>query len=180
MLTSLLVPIVVATVALFFASFLTWMVLPLHFKDWRKLQQEDSLIGALTEIGIEPGNYMFPGWTTPDEMKSQEYQEKWERGPAGIMTIFPKVNMGKNLALTFIYFLVVTFCLAYLATLALPAGATFMPVFRFVATAGLLTFLPGVLCHSIWFHNRVVGHVIESIAYALIVGAIFAAMWPAA
>lgn len=180
MLTSLLVPIVVAAIALFFASFLSWMVLPLHFADWRKLPQEDGLIGALTELGVPPGNYMFPGWETPEEMKSPEYQQKYNRGPAGVMTIFPATGMGKKLGLTFVYFLVVCFCLAYLATLALPRGAEFLPVFRFVSTAALLTFLTAMLQHAIWFQNRIVGHVIESIAYACIVGAIFAALWPGA
>jgi hypothetical protein len=180
MLTSLLVPIVLASVALFFASFLSWMVLPLHFSDWRKLDQEDSLMSALTDIGIPPGNYMFPGWNTPDEMKSAEYQAKYERGPSGIVTVFASTGMGGKLVLTFVYFLTVCFCLAYLTTLALEPGAEFLPVFRFVSTAALLTFLAAMVQHTIWFRNRITGHVIESIAYACIMGAIFAAMWPAA
>ena len=118
-------------------------------------------------------------WDTPEEMRSQEYQEKLSRCPRGIITVFPNVSMGKNLGLTLVYFLVVTSVLAYLAALALPPGAAFMSVFRFVASAALLAFLSAILSHAIWFHNRVVGHVIESVAYALIVGAIFAAMWPA-
>ena len=180
MLSGLIVPILIASVALFFASFLSWMVLPLHFSDWKKLDQEDGLIGALTEMGVGPGNYMFPGWDTPEEMKSDEYQEKYQRGPAGIMTVFPSANMGKNLALTFVYFLAVNFCLAYLATLALDRGAEFMAVFRFVSTAGLLAYLTAMIQHAIWFKNRIVGHVIESVAYACIVGAVFAALWPGA
>lgn len=179
MLGSLLVPVVIAAVALFFASFLSWMVLPLHFADWRKLKTEDELLAALDGLDVPQGNYMFPGWDTPTEMKSKEYEAKWNRGPSGIMTVFPQVSMGRNLGLTFLYFLVVCFCLAYLSTLALPPAADFAAVFRFVSTAGLLTFLAAILQHAIWFHNRVVGHIIESIAYACIVGAIFAAMWPA-
>jgi hypothetical protein len=180
MLSSLLLPIVLASVALFFASFLSWMVLPLHFSDWNKLEQEDSLMAALTEMGVPPGNYMFPGWNTIDEMKRPEYQAKYERGPSGIVTVFASTGMGGKLALSFLYFLSVCFCLAYLATLALEPGAEFRPVFRFVSTAALLTFLAAIVQHAIWFQNRITGHVIESIAYACIVGAIFAAMWPAA
>lgn len=180
MLTSLTLPILGTAAALFFASFLSWMVLPLHFSDWRKLDQEDGLIGALTELGVKPGNYMFPGWNTPAEMKAPEYQAKYERGPCGIMTVFGKTSMGKNLALTFAFFLAVSFCLAYLATLALPPGADFMAVFRFVATAGFMTFLAAMVQHAIWFRSRITGHVIESIAYACIAGAIFGGLWPAA
>ena len=75
-------------------------------------------------------------------------------------------------------FLGVSFCLAYLATLALEPGAGFMAVFRFVSTAGFIAFLSAIVQHAIWFKVRIVGHVIESIAYAAIVGAVFAAMWP--
>lgn len=55
-----------------------------------------------------------------------------------------------------------------------------MTVFRFVATAGLMTFLAAIVQHAIWFHNRIVGHIIESVLYAAIVAGIFGAMWPAA
>jgi hypothetical protein len=82
--------------------------------------------------------------------------------------------------LTFVYFLVVSFCIAYLATLALQPGASSFNVFRFVTTAGLMTFLPAMIAHAIWFHCRIVGHIIESIAYAVVTGSIFALLWPGA
>jgi len=178
MITNLILPILIATVALFFTSFLSWMVLPFHRKDWLKLKKEDALMSAVRDLGIARGSFMFPGVDTQAEMKSEDYKRKWEAGPCGIITIYPIVNMGKNLGLTVVYFLVVSFCLAYLATLALEPGASFMAVFRFVSTAGLMTFLAAIVQHSIWFHNRIVGHVIESILYAAISGAIFAWMWP--
>ena len=178
MLIDLALPIVLSAVALFFASFLSWMVLPFHRQDWVKLASEDEFLKAARECRLTPGNYMFPGCNTPDEMKSPEHQAKWEAGPRGVMTVFGNVNMARNLGLTFLFYLAVSFCLAYLATLALTPGADFMSVFRFVSTAGLLTFLAGIVPHAIWFHCRIVGHVLESIAYAAIVGAIFAGMWP--
>lgn len=178
MLTSLMLPIVLSAVALFFASYLSWMVLPFHRQDWIKLAREDQLMQAVRECEIPIGNYMFPAAGSHAETRSAEYAAKWAIGPCGILSIYPKVNMLRNLGLTFVYFLVVSFCLAYLGTLALPKGAEFMPVFRFVSTAALLTFLASIVQHAIWFHARIVGHVIESLAYAAIIGAIFAAMWP--
>lgn len=180
MLTSLLLPLLLSAVALFFASFLSWMVLPIHVQDWRKLAREDELMNTVRSINPPPGSYMFPGWNTHAEMKGADYQKKCEAGPSGIITVFPNVNMGINLGLTFLYFLVVSFLLAYLGTIALPAGSGFMDVFRFISTAAFMTFLAAILQHSIWFKNRIVGHVIESVCYAAIAGAIFAAMWPAA
>ena len=68
--TTLILPIVLSTIALFFASFLAWMVVPLHRKDWVKLEREDDLITTVRDLGASPGNYMFPGCETPAEMKS--------------------------------------------------------------------------------------------------------------
>ena len=178
MLMSLWLPIVLSALALFFASFLSWMVLQLHRKDWLKLAKEDQLMQAVRDCEIPIGSYMFPGCGSAEEMKSEGYAKKWEAGPSGILTVYPRVSMGKNLSLTFLYFLVVNFCLAYLATLALKPGADFMAVFRFVSTAGFMTFLAAIVQHAIWFHSRIVGHILESIVYAAICGAIFAAMWP--
>ena len=178
MLISLILPIVLSSVALFFASFLSWMVLQLHKKDWKKLGNEDEFMDKVGKLDIAPGSYMFPGCESPEEMKSEGFKAKAAAGPNGVITIFPDMKMGKQLALTYVYFLVMSFCIAYLATIALVPGEEFMKVFRFVATAGLMTFLPAIVAHSIWFANRIVGHIIESVVYAVIVGSIFAAMWP--
>ena len=180
MLSSLILPVVVSAIALFFASFLSWMVLQLHRDDWKKLAQEDDFLKSTAELNIPTGSYMFPGCNDPKEMQSEDYKKKWEAGPCGVMTVYPKVNMGRNLGLTFVYFLVVSFLLAYLSTLALERGAEFRAVFRFFSTAGLIAFLSAIVQRAIWFHSRIVGHVIESIAYAAIVGAVFGWLWPAA
>ena len=173
-------PIVVSTIALFFASFLSWMVLRLHERDWVKIDGEDRLIETVRELNVPTGNYMFPGCTSMKEMNDPEYQQKYKTGPRGIITVLPEPNMGKNLALTFVYFFLCCCTFAYLASFALDQGQDSMTVFRFVATVALLTFCASVLQHAIWFRNRVVGHVIESVAYSLIAGAIFAAFWPVA
>lgn len=180
MLLSLWLPIILSAIALFFASFLSWMALQLHKRDWGKLPAEERFLNAVREINPAPGSYMYPACDTAAERNSPEYQKKFAEGPRGVMTVFGPFSMGQNLGLTFAYFLVISFCLAYLATLAFPSpGAPFMAVFRFVSTAGLLTFLSAIVQHAIWFRCRIIGHVIESVAYAAIVGVIFAALWPA-
>jgi hypothetical protein len=179
-LASLLVPIVLSAVVLFFASFLSWMILQLHKDDWRRIDREDEFLAAVRPFNLPEGSYMFPRPVTPADMKSEAFQAKYKAGPRGVMTILAPTNMGVNLAMTMAYFLVVSLGLGYLASIAFKAGEKpdFLEVFRFVFTAGLFTFLAAVVQHSIWFRNRIVGHVIESIAYAAIVGVLFAAMWP--
>ena len=177
MLLSLALPIVLSGVALFFASFISWMVFKLHKDDWKKFPNEDAVLAAVG-ANATPGSYMVPGTNHPSEMSTPEFQKKFEAGPRLVMTVMPKVGMGQSLVLTFVYFLAVSFILAYLASIAFPAKADFMNVFRFVFTAGLAVFLSAIVAHSIWFRARIVGHLIESIAYAAIVGAIFAGLWP--
>ena len=178
-LTALLLPILLSAVALFFASFVSWMVVPNHNSDWGALPNEDGITDAIRSAGVAPGNYMFP-YAPPKDRQSPEHMAKVERGPMGVITVFPGMTMGRNLGLTFLTFLLASACLAYLATLGLQPGATFREVFRFLSTAAFLTFATSVVQHAIWFRCRIVGHVLEAIVYAAIVGAISGAMWPAA
>ena len=86
MLTSLLIPIVVATVAIFFTSFLSWMILQLHKKDWVKLAKEDEFMDAVRKCDIPIGSYMFPASGSPEEMKSEAFQAKMKAGPCGVLS----------------------------------------------------------------------------------------------
>lgn len=179
-LAQLWLPILLSGVALFFASFLSWMVLGLHKPDWGKIEREDDFLDAVRRSGMQRGrSYMFPNFCTVEEMKGPDFQRKFKAGPNGLVTVFVPYPMPRNLALTFVSFLVASAILAYVGTIGLPAGAPFLTVFRFFSAASLLAFLFAIVQHSIWFQNRIVGHVIESIAYSLLVGAIFAALWPA-
>ena len=57
-------------------------------------------------------------------MKSEAFQSKYMAGPRGVLTILPVANMGQNLGLTIVYFLVVSLGLAYLASVAFKPGPT--------------------------------------------------------
>jgi hypothetical protein len=180
MVFSLWLPILLCTVVLFFVSFLSWVVLPFHRKDWVKLPDEESFLEGVRKSNPPLGSYMFPGCADPNEQNSPEYQKRFAENPRGVVTFLPVPNMGRNLGLTVLFFFVTSFTLGYLGTIGLPAGSDFLKVFRFFATAGLLTYLSSMVCHSIWFQNRIVGHVLESIMYALLTGVIFAFFWPKA
>lgn len=179
MLISLVLPIAISTVVLFFASFLSWMVLKLHVTDWNKIAKEADLMSAVKQCDLPVGSYMFPRCENHAEMQTPEFQAKYAAGPRGIMTIMAPVNMGQNLGLTVLYFLAVSIGLAYLATTAFPHGGDFLSVFRFVFIAAWMTFLAAMVQHAIWFRPRIVGHVIESVAYAALTAFVFAALWPA-
>jgi hypothetical protein len=178
-LTALIWPILISTIVLFFASFLSWMVLGLHKKDWLKLPKEDEFMAAVKKCDPPVGSFMFPNCETAAERQSPEFQAKYMAGPRGVMTVLSPVNMGQNLGMTMAYFFVVSTGLACLASMAFSPGADFLTVFRFVFLAGLMTFLAAIVAHAIWFRPRIVGQVIESVAYAALTATIFAALWPA-
>lgn len=180
-LPDLWLPIVLATVAVFFTSFLSWMVLQIHKADWRKLADEDGFMAFVRQQGVPAGSYMFPLCEKMAEMQTPEFQAKLTAGPRGMLTVFTgSVSMGPSLGLTFLLFLVVNIVLAYLGTIGLAKGAEFVTVFRFFATAALLAYLTGITQYSIWFRPRLTGYVIESSLYGLVTGLIFAGLWPAA
>jgi hypothetical protein len=178
-LASLWLPILLSGVALFIASFLAWMVIGHHKADSSGLQNEDAFSKFVRECNLAPGAYMFPHCPTKEEWKSEAFQERMKSGPNGMLYIWqPNINMGFNMFLTFLLFTAISFVIAYLAGMVIPPGADPWFVFRFVATAAVLVHATSGLLNAIWFRRKILGDVIDGIAYGLITGAIFAAMWP--
>jgi hypothetical protein len=183
LLASLWLPIIVVPIVLFFASFLAWAILPHHKPDWKKWPDEDALLKAVRESGAEPGLYLFPNIPECD-MKNPDNQKLYARGPWGVVSVWPsKPNMGRNMALTVLYFFVVTFFIAYLASVALPAGASFARVLQVVGTAGLLAYCAGGILQEIWFTvplRAKVMNLLDGISYGLITAVLFGLLWPGA
>jgi len=73
---------------------------------------------------------------------------------------------------------VALYFLSFLATLGVPAGTDFMPVFRFVGTAAILTYTAASVPGTIWFNLRLPGYIIDGLMHGLATGAIFACFWP--
>lgn len=183
MLLALWLPILVCAIVLFFASFLAWAVLPHHNPDWKKLPDEDRFFAFIKEQNIAPGEYLFP-LIDPKQMKDPAMVERYSAGPWGIVNLWPsKPSMGKNMALTVLTFLVVSFFIAYIAAAALPRGASFTEVFQIVAVAAILAYTAGSICREIWFTRPLRAKVmdfIDGVAYGIITGVIFGLLWPAA
>lgn len=178
-LLSLWLPIVVSGVVLFFASAMAWMLLPHHFSDWKKLANEDEFIRIIKETGIPEGRYMFPNAGSHQASQKEEFQRKMKDSPVGNITVLGKINMGRNMLLTFVFFLVSSALIAYLAWFAMAnSNPTFMHVFRFVGTAAILTHSCSSIPNDIWFKRPMWTNLADGIAYGLLTGLIFAALWP--
>jgi len=174
-------PILVSGVALFFASWAAWMLLPHHKKEWKGLPNEQAVMDALKSSGVQPGQYNFPHCGSSADWKSEEFKARMKAGPSGNLIVFPGMcSMGRNMFCTWLFFTVVSFIIAYLAGIVLPPGTAKMEVFRFVGTAAVVTYGSANILNGIWFGRRMIGDIVDGIAYGLVTGAIFAWLWPAA
>lgn len=173
--------IIIATIALWFLSFLAWAVLPHHFGDRKKLADEDGFMAYVRDAKIPPGNYMFPYADSPKAQNSKEFAEKYTEGPRGTLNVYSMPNMGKNMLLTILYFFITVFTIAYIVHVACPPGTPgtdFMKVFRIAGTIGILNYASSGVLNRIWFTERMWTEILDGIVYGLVLGLIFAAMWP--
>jgi hypothetical protein len=176
---SLWLPILVSGIALFFASWAAWMLLPHHKPEWKGLPNETSVMDMLRNSSVPPGQYMFPYAASQAECRTDEFKRRVAAGPSGTLTIWnAPPNMAVNMACTFAFFLIANFVIGYLTGIALDPGESFMKVFRFVGTAGILTYGTANILNGIWFGRKMVADIIDGVAYGLITALIFAALWP--
>jgi hypothetical protein len=182
--SSLGLPILLSAIAVFVASFLAWVVIGHHTPDWNELPDEEATITLLQKSGAKAGQYMFPMMRSKEQMADESKQRRMDSGPWGTVNIWARpVNMGRNLLQTFVFYLVASFFVGYLGTLALDPGASFSRVFQVTGTAGILAYAFGGVPNAIWFgtHFRsAIMDVIDGICFGLITGLVFASMWPAA
>lgn len=182
MIAQLWLPILVSAVAIFIVSFLVWMVLPHHKADIKKLPDEPAFVETLGRMNLPPGVYMWPNCETKEEFNSDEFKQRYEAGPWGNITVVgAKPNMGANLAIVFVFYLIVSLLTAYITGEAREPGASFSQVFQIAATVAAMAYALGSVPHDIWFGKPMrfrVTEFIDQIVYGLITGAIFAVMWP--
>ncbi len=180
---ALWMPIAVAAVLVFLASSVLHMVLTYHRADYKKLPNEDETLAGLRKASLTPGVYFFPYCGTPKDAQTPEMQAKYQSGPVGLMTILrseaPK--MGKYLGLWFVFILVVSIFVAYLAGRTLPASAHYLAVFRVAGATAFLAYSLGQLPESIWkgqpWSNTLRG-MLDGLIYALVTAGAFGWLWP--
>lgn len=172
-------PIVVSAVFVWIASFLMHMVLPHHKGEWRGHPNEANLLSALE--GVKPGQYMFP-WGTMADMKSPEFAAKQKSVPNGTLVIWPgPVNMGRNLFLTLIFYLVVGVFVAYIAYHTLPMDSEYLATFRITGTLAFAAHGLGWMPYMIWFGGKGFWtNLFDSIVYAGLTAGTFGWLWPQA
>ena len=180
---ALWLPILVAAVLVFFASYATHMLLGYHANDYRKVPSEDAVMDALRSFNLASGDYHMPRPSSPAAMKNPDFIAKRDKGPVAFMTIIPPgaTAMGTRLAYWFSFSLVVGLFAAYLTSRALPAGAPYMDVFRFASTVAFIGYGLAQWENTIW-HGRAwqttAKNTFDALIYGLLTGGAFGWLWP--
>jgi len=182
---ALWLPILLSAVLVFIASSIIHMGPFWHRADYPKIPKEDKVMGALRPLAIPPGDYMVPRAGGMKEMQTPEFKKKMSEGPVLLLTVYPNgfAGIGRNLALWFLYCLVVGAFAAYVAGRALPAGTGYLHVFQIAGATAFAAYALALPQMSIWYRRQwsaTVKSLFDGIIYAALTGGTFGWLWPAA
>ena len=180
-LAPLWLPILVSALAVFVVSAIGWMALGHHNADIKKLPDEGAFLDFMRSQNVPPGTYMWPGCGSGD-MKNPEFLARFEAGPWGSVNVTArKPSFARNLALTFLFYIVVGIFVGYITSLARDPGAPFLSVFRVAGAVGVLAYCAGGIPNALFFGKPlrfILTDLIDGIVYGVITGLIFAWFWP--
>jgi len=181
--TSLIVPILVASVIVFVASSVIHMFTPFHKGDMKKVPNEDGVMSALRNFNLAPGDYAMPLPSSMAAMGTPEFQAKMAAGPVVMMTVRPsgKFTMTPNLIQWFIYSIVVSLFAGYVAGVALGPGADYLKVFQIAGCVAFTGYSLGLFQASIWSGKNwgtTMRGVADGLLYGLLTGGTFGWLWP--
>lgn len=181
-LSALWLPIVLSAVVVFIASSIIHMVLTYHRSDFQKLPNEAKILDALRAESIAPGMYLFPHAATTKAMGTPEMQEKFKRGPVGLLMTRASgaPTMGKNLVQWFLYCLVVGVFVAYLTNHTLGPDASYLAVFRVAGTVAFLAYAGSMAQDAIWMGqpwSTTLKSMFDGLVYGLLTAGVFGWLW---
>lgn len=180
---SLWLPILLSSVIVFLVSSIIHMASPWHQSDYPRVPNEDRVMDALRPLAIPPGDYMIPRPSSATDMRSPEFAEKMRKGPVMVLTVLPNgpTPMARNLVLWFLYSAVVGLLAAYVAGRALPVGANYLRVFRFVGVTAFVGYSVALWQMPIWYRrawSTTIKATVDGLIYALLTAGTFGWLWP--
>jgi hypothetical protein len=180
---ALWLPILLSAVLVFIVSSIIHMVLKYHNTDYRPMPNEEAVRAAIRSAQPVPGQYITPYILDMKEMEKPEVKQKYVEGPVGVLYLRRPgpVNMGPFLAQWFVFILVVSFFVAYVAAHARGPGTPYLEVFRIVGTTAFLAYALGQIPAAIWMGKpwRVAAkEVFDGLVYALVTAGTFGWLWP--
>ncbi len=187
-LAELWLPILLSSVLIFIASALAWMISPHHKQDWKGLPNEDGFLDALRANNTPPGQYMFPFCASQkaaaEAMKDPEKKKKWEAGPHGSLYLrADPPNMGRNMGLMFVFYIVVGVFVAYMGNLTLGEDPEYLQVFQVTGCAAVMAYCLGFIPGAVWFGKTMrstMMDLIDGVVYGLLTAGTFGWLLPSA
>jgi hypothetical protein len=180
---ALWLPVLLSAVLVFVTSFLVHMVLSYHNSDYKPLPNEDAVRAAIRSGNPSPAQYVIPYCADPKDMQSPEKQQKFIEGPVAVLNLKQPgpPGMGTNLAQWFVFTLVVSFFVAYVAAHTIPAGTPYLEVFRVAGAVGFLAYAAGQFPASIWMGKPwsvAWKEAFDGLLYGLVTAGTFGWLWP--
>jgi len=183
---ALWLPVVLSSVFSFVGSSVIWMVFKYHMAQWKMVPDEVGLMEAMRKAGLTGGQYMFPHMDPKpaDRAAAQKtWVERYAKGPVGVVLLGTPgtMRMGKMMAQTLAFFLVVSFVVAYIASHALALGAPYLKVFQIVGATAFVAYAAGPFMDSIWFCRSWRTswlNVLDALIYGCLTAGTFGWLWP--
>jgi hypothetical protein len=175
-------PIVLSAIIVMAGSTIVWMVFKYENADWKVIPGEDQFRDAVRKLNLPaPGQYVFPhmmGSADP-----QTAMKKAEEGPSGILLLRrpQKWSMSKPLIQSLIFYLVVSFFAAYVASHAVSRGTDYLRVFQVVGAASFMGYGLGVFVDAIWWGrtwSSAFKTALSGLIYACLTAGTFGWLWP--
>jgi hypothetical protein len=173
----------VSAVLVFVASSAIHMLPLWHRGDYPGVPNEDRVMDGLRQLSIPPGEYMLPRAAGMADMGSPAFAEKVRKGPVMMLTVLPNriPSMAKNLALWFVFSLVIGVFAAYVAGRALPPGADYLRVFQLAGATAFIGYAAALWEMSIWFSRSwslSIKATVDGLIYSLLTAGAFGWLWP--
>jgi hypothetical protein len=180
---ALWIPIVLSAVLVFILSAIVHMVLRYHASDYSKLPNEDAVRAAIRAGNPRPAQYIIPYCATPKEMESPEMKQKYAEGPIAVLNLKAPgyQGMGPMLFQWFVFTLVVSLFVAYVAAHTVPAGTVYLEVFRVVGSIAFLAYGAGQIPAAIWMGKPwsvALKELFDGLLYGLVTAGTFGWLWP--
>jgi hypothetical protein len=181
---ALWLPILLSAVLVFVVSSVIHMALKYHASDYRPLANEDEVRAAIRRGNPGPGQYVLPYAKEMKEMETPEMKQKYVEGPLGVLFVRRPgaLNMGPYLAQWFVFCLVVSFFVAYVAAHVLGPGTPYLEVFRVVGATAFLAYAAGQVPAAIWTGKPwgvTAKEIFDGLVYGLVTAGTFGWLWPA-
>ena len=131
----------------------------------------------------KPAQYIIPYCSDMKDMEKPEMKQKYVEGPIAVINLMPSgaPKMGKSLTQWFIFILIVSFFIAYVAAHTIQQGAEYLHVFRVVGAVGFLAYSAGQFPESIWMGKPwavSIKNGIDGLVYGLVTAGTFGWLWP--